>query len=360
MPHKKLLYPVIPASEVCVHTDAPILRGLEIINNSEARIAIVVDADERMVGSLVDGDIRRALLGGCKLESPVSAAMFTQPVSMSADSSRQQILDNMHTLQVKQMPLLTSSGKIAGIATFDMLTGFVRNPRSNPVVIMAGGKGKRLLPHTQDIPKPMVDVGGKPMLEHIINHFIKQGFSHFHLAINHLGHIIESYFGDGSRFHCSIQYIHELMPLGTAGALSLLKVDFEEPFIVINGDILTSVDFAALLDYHKSTDSTATVCARTHRVEVPFGVIEIKNGQMQAIVEKPVYEDLISAGIYVISPAALKHLSSGQAIDMPAFLQSLIRANLRVSVFPLHEEWADIGRPDDLVQAARSYKGASS
>ena len=357
MSKKAPSFPLIPAAEVRINAEASIIRGLEVINNSNARIALVVDGNEHMIGSLVDGDIRRALLSGCTLESPVSKAMYASPISMPADSSRQQILETMQSLQVKQMPLLKPSGELVGIATYDKLTGFVREQRENHVVIMAGGKGKRLLPHTQDIPKPMVDVGGKPMLEHIIHHFTKQGFSHFHLAINHLGHLIESYFGDGSKFDCDISYIRETSPLGTAGALSLLEVSFTEPFIVINGDILTSVDFVALLDYHATTDSMATVCARAHRVEVPFGVIQISEGKMQAIVEKPVYEDLVSAGIYVIDPVALKHMPKAQAVDMPVFLQNLVQHKHQVSVFPLHEEWADVGRPDDLMQAARHYSG---
>jgi dTDP-glucose pyrophosphorylase len=359
MPHTALSYPIIPASEVKIASDASILKGLEVINNSVARIALVVDTKGCLKGSLVDGDIRRALLSGCTLESPVSQAMYPNPISMPVGSSRQQILDVMHSMQVKQMPLLETDGALVGIATYDKLAGFVKEPHSNPVVIMAGGKGQRLLPLTQDIPKPMVEVSGKPMLEHIIEHFTKQGFSEFYLALNHLGHIIEEYFGDGHKWNCHIHYIRETKPLGTAGALSLIETKFTEPFIVINGDILTSANFVDLLDYHSGVGSMATVCARAHRMEVPFGVIQIRDGMMQAIVEKPVYEDLVSAGIYVLDPQMLQHLPHGAAMDMPTFLQTLVKHNQKVAVFPLHEDWADVGRHDDLNQAERFFASGS-
>ena len=313
-----------------------------------------------MIGSLTDGDIRRGFLAGCTPQSPVSRAMHENPQGMPAESTRSELIDAMRAAGIKQMPLLKASGALLGVAVYDMLTGFLPVAHSNPVVIMAGGKGKRLLPLTQDIPKPMVEVGGKPMLEHIVQHFIKQGFSEFHLSVNYLGHIIEEYFGDGSKWNCHISYIRETQPLGTAGALSLIEQEFTEPFIVINGDILTSVNFVDLLDYHASVDSYATVCARAHRIEVPYGVIQIKDGMMQAIVEKPVYEDLVSAGIYVLNPKILKSLSRGQAMDMPALLQILAQDKQKVAVFPLHENWADVGRHDDLAQAKQAFSGSAS
>ena len=347
-------YPVIPAAEVQLAPAAPLLHALKIIEGSRARIALVVDSENRLIGSLTDGDIRRGLLAGCTLESPVSQAMYAKPSRLPSTSTRQDIIEAMRAAGIKQMPLVDADNILIGIAVYDMLTGFEPVAHSNPVVIMAGGKGQRLLPFTQDIPKPMVDVGGKPMLEHIVRHFIKQGFSEFYFAVNYLGHIIEEYFGDGGKLGCTIRYIREAQPLGTAGALSLIERPFDEPFIVINGDILTSVNFSAVIDYHLNVNSCATVCARAHRLEVPFGVIQLKDGMMQAIVEKPVYEDLVSAGIYVLSPEILQTLPKGKAADMPAVLQSLVQSGKKVAVFPLHEDWADIGRYDDLMQATQN------
>lgn len=352
-------YPIIPASDVEVAADAPLIRAIEIIDRSEARIALVIDAQGRMVGSLTDGDVRRSLLQGCTLQSPVSAAMHTNPFVMPAATPRQQLIDAMHSAQIKQMPLLAPDGRLTGIVIYDQLTGFARVPRSNPVVIMAGGKGKRLLPLTQDIPKPMVEIGGKPMLEHTIRKFVQQGFTQFHIAVNYLGQHIENYFGNGSKWDCFIHYIEEPDFMGTAGALSLLKPP-TEPFIVINGDILTSVDFCDLLDYHITSHSMATVCARAHRLEVPYGVIQLKDGMMQAIVEKPVYEDLVSAGIYVLSPDALRYVPKERASDMPTLLQAMIKDGKKVAVFPMSEDWVDIGRHDDLEQAKRHFSGSNS
>jgi dTDP-glucose pyrophosphorylase len=358
MPHHNLSFPIIPAAEVQVRFDAPIIRAIEIIDRSDAKIALVVDEAGKMVGSLTDGDVRRGLLKGFTVQSPVGEIMHANPQVMPAHSSKQQILDGMLLTEVKQMPLIAADGTLVGIAIYDALTGFIATPRPNRVVIMAGGKGKRLLPITQDIPKPMVEVGGKPMLERIIQHFVRQGFSHFDIAVNYLSHVIEDYFGDGSKWECRIHYVREKEFLGTAGALSLIMPPPAEPFIVINGDIMTSVDFCGLLDYHTSCESMATVCARAHRVEVPFGVIQMKDNMMQAIVEKPVYEDLVSAGIYVLDPKALTYVPKNSVLDMPSLLQHLVQDNCKVAVFPMHEEWADVGRHDDLEQVKRNFSAS--
>lgn len=359
MTQRDSTYPFIPAIDVQVSSDAPIIRAIETINNNDARIALVVNDHGQLIGSITDGDVRRGLLKGCTLESPAKDIMHTNPYVMPASSTRQELIGGMRAQQVKQMPLVEADGTLKGIAIYDMLSGFGRVPRSNPVVIMAGGKGRRLLPITQDIPKPMVEVGGKPMLEHIIRQFVSQGFSEFHIAVNYLAHMIEDYFDDGSRFKCRIHYIHEPEFLGTAGALSLISPTFREPFILINGDILTSVDFCDLLDYHETSSSMATVCARAHRMEVPYGVIQLKDGMMEAIVEKPVYEDLVSAGIYALSPQTLAYVPKKKATDMPGLLQLLVKDNKKVAVFPMREDWVDVGRHDDLEQAKRSFTSGS-
>ena len=193
------------------------------------------------------------------------------------------------------------------------------------------------------------------MLEQIIQQFTSQGFGNFYIAINYLGHIIEDYFGDGNRWDCHIHYLREQEFLGTAGALSLIEDTITEPFIVMNGDILTSIDFGALMDYHAGSGSMATVCARQHRMEVPYGVIQLKDGMMQAIVEKPVYEDLVSAGIYVLDPRAMAYLAKGRAADMPNLLLSIVQDGKKVAVFPMREHWMDVGRHDDLDLAKRRF-----
>lgn len=353
----KILFPLIPASEVQMTEAEPVLRALEIIELSLGKIALVVDGKGRLLGAITDGDIRRAFLKGSTLNSPVKEVMHENPKTMSAASSRSQIIDAMLAEEIKQMPLLDGNGVLMGIVVYDMLTGFKRVPRSSPVVIMAGGKGKRLLPITTDIPKPMVEVGGKPMLEQILQQFIKQGFSNFYLAVNYLGHIIEDYFGDGSKWDCRISYIREEEFLGTAGALSLVRRELKEAFIVINGDIITSVDFCDLVDYHNSSKAVATVCARHHHTSVPYGVIKLKDGKLETIIEKPVYEDLISAGIYVFSPCVLDFIPEHKVIDMPDVLMALAKSEQLVDIFPMREDWLDVGRHDDLEQARADFSG---
>ena len=355
-----MTYPLIPAAEVQILETDSILKAMETINSNDAKIALVVNKSGKLLGSLTDGDIRRGLLKGLTLASHAREVMHSNPFAMLASSSREEIFVGMHKAQVKQVPLLDSGGKLLGIVLYDMITGFLRVPRANHVVIMAGGKGKRLLPFTRDIPKPMMAIGGRPMLAHIIQQFVTQGFSHFHIAVNYLGHLIEEYFGDGSMLDCQIEYIREEESLGTAGALSLITKPFADPFILMNGDILSSVNFGEILDYHSQNQAVATVCARMHRMEVPFGVIQLKDNQLEAIVEKPVYENLISAGIYALSPEVVTLVAKDILTDMPTLLQRLVEQQKKVAVFPLRDNWMDVGRPDDLTTATQAFDGQAS
>ncbi len=348
---------MIDASSIMLPEDAPLIQAMEVLEKTQAKIVLVVDAQKKLVGSVVDGDMRRAFLRGRTLQTPISEVMHKSPTVLPVTSSRQQILEAMHKLEVKQIPLISPDGTIAGIAVHDMLMGLVHQDRPNRVVIMAGGKGKRLMPITSDMPKPMVAVGGKPILEWILLRFTHYGFRNFTFAINYLGHMIEDYFGDGSRFGCHIEYVKEKEFLGTAGALSLLPAQEKNPLIVMNGDILSSIDFAGLVDFHDADNASATVCARSHRMEVPFGVIELQNGYLNSIVEKPVYDNLISAGIYVLSPDALKYIAPNTVTDMPGLLLSLVQDKKKVGVFSLQEDWVDIGRHDDLERAKRNFTG---
>lgn len=347
-------HPLIDATEVTLDSRAPAIRAVEMLDRAVAKIVLVVDKNGKLIGSVVDGDIRRALLKGCTLNSPVREVMHPDPYVLPVDAPRQRILEMMRTMGIRHIPLITDSGRIAGLVAYDELSGLKYPPRGNMVVIMAGGKGQRLLPLTSEIPKPMVDISGRPMLEWILQRFLQYGFSRFAIAINHLGHVIEEHFGDGAAFGCHIDYIREKEFLGTAGALSLLPVP-TQPIMVINGDILSSIDFAELMNFHEEGKYAATICARTYRSEVPYGVIQAKNGLMQSIVEKPVYEDIISAGIYVLSPGALRHVPKNMPTDMPGVLQALVKDKQRVGIFSLQQEWVDVGRLDDLELAKRAF-----
>ena len=350
--------PMMDVSNILLKEDATIMQAIACIDSSDAKIVLVNDASGKLVGSATDGDIRRAFLKGATLESPISGAMHTKPYTLAVGTPRNEIIETLKLHDIRQVPLVDAKGAVVGIVTLDQLTGLAHPPRTNPVVIMAGGKGQRLMPLTTNCPKPMVDINGKPMLEWMLQRFVLQGFHEFHIAINYLGHMIEEYFGDGSAFGCHITYIREQTFLGTAGALSLLTEKFDEPLLVINGDIMASIDFADVVDFHESSNAIATVCARPHRVEVPYGVIEMRDGVLHTIVEKPVHEDLISAGIYVLDPRALSYIEPNTVTDMPSVLLTLARDAQKVAVFPMREEWLDVGRHEDLELAKRAVRNA--
>lgn len=354
-PHMSISYTLIDASSIVLGEHASIMDAIATIDKTDARIALIVDKTGKLIGSVTDGDVRRGLLRGETVQSPVKNIMHNSPHALPVNTPRERILGMMESAGIRQIPLLTETGNIAGIVTYEELLGFIHAPRPNPVIIMAGGKGKRLLPITTDIPKPMVTVGNKPILEWIIKRFQHQGFQEFHLAVNYLGHMIEQYFGDGERFSCNINYIREKEFLGTAGALSLLSGTPKHPLVVTNGDILASVDFGDVVDFHTSSGAMATVCARAHQVEVPYGVLQVKDGLLASIIEKPVYEDLISAGMYVLAPEVLASIPKGTSTDMPTVLTNLIKNKCKVAVYTLHEEWMDIGRHDDLEQAKKQF-----
>lgn len=353
-------YPLVDPSGVSLKENATILQAIATIDASEARVALILDTQEKLIGSVTDGDIRRGLLKNASLESPVKSIMNKAPHALPMGTSRERILSAMESAEIKQIPLLCDDGSIRGIITYDELLSLRSKPRSNPVVIMAGGKGRRLLPITTDIPKPMVQVGNKPILEWIIRRLQHQGFGEFHLAINYLGHVIEEHFGDGSSFGCSISYIKEKEFLGTAGALSLIEKKFNQPLVVTNGDILASVDFGDVVDHHHHSGALATVCGRSHFTEVPYGVLQTQAGQLVSIAEKPVHEDLISAGMYVLSPAALNMIPKNTMTDMPSVLTDLIKNQHKVSVYTIKDEWMDVGHHDELRQVRQMADSKAS
>ncbi|MGE0755259.1 MAG: nucleotidyltransferase family protein [Alphaproteobacteria bacterium] len=349
------LYPQVKASDVILSEQGTILDAVATIDRTDARIALIVDSAGKLVGSVTDGDIRRGLLRGKSLQSPLADIMHTAPHALPLDTPRDSILGMMEAAGIRQIPLLDKNGIIASIVTYEELLGQRHALRPNPVVVMAGGKGRRLLPLTSDIPKPMVQIGNKPILEWIIKRLQHQGFHDFHLAVNYLGHVIEQYFGDGSRFECSISYTREKEFMGTAGALSLLEQKFSHPLVVTNGDILASIDFGDVVDFHTSHTAVATVCARSHNVQVPYGVLQTENGMLKAIEEKPVYEDLISAGMYVLDPEVLATIPKDSPTDMPSVLTALVKDKKKVAVYTLQDEWRDIGHRDELEQVRQQF-----
>jgi len=320
---------------------------LKVINNESLQLALVVDLDNRLLGTVTDGDIRRALINGVPLSHPISEIMYTTPTVVDFSVSKDQLLELMNTKQLNSIPIL-DSGIVVGLETIHHITQKAKY--DNPVFLMAGGFGTRLKPLTDHCPKPLLKVGDKPILETVLLSFVKSGFHTFYISTHYLPEMIKEYFGNGEKWGVSISYIHEEQPLGTGGALGLLPKDLPNlPVIMMNADVLTKVDLEALLAFHNENDANATMCVREYEYQVPFGVIETEGSKIISMVEKPIQRFHVNAGIYVVGRKIIEQVKSNEVVDMP----TLLGRNLdeRVLMFPFHEYWLDIGRIDDFNRA---------
>lgn len=333
--------------------NSTIKEALKIIDEGAIRIAIVLDGDERVIGTLTDGDIRRGLLGGLSLDSTIENLYFKEPVLANINDSKEEIIQKALRKQIYQIPIVDNDGKFVKIEELSNLLKV--NTKHNRVILMAGGLGTRLRPLTQDTPKPLLKVGNKPILETIIENFAKYGFVNITISVNYKADMIREYFGDGSEFGVNIDYIQESKRMGTAGALSLIKDRPQEPFFVMNADLLTNVNFEHLLDFHLIEHSVATMCVREYDYQVPYGVIEIEGSNIVSIEEKPIHKFFVNAGIYVLSPQIFEYIPKDQFYDMPTLFDDIIKDELKSISFPVHEYWLDIGRMSDFEQAQHEY-----
>lgn len=325
------------------------------LDRSALQIALVVSPDGILMGTLTDGDIRRGLLRGLTMTSPIENIVSRAPLVVPPELGRETVLHLMRSNHVHQVPVVEEGGRIVGLHLWDELMEPAQ--RQNRMLIMAGGKGTRLHPYTEHCPKPMLEVGGKPMLEHIIERAKSEGFSRFTLAVHYLGHMIEEHFGDGSRLGVHVDYLHEEKPLGTAGAIGLLTLRPDSAFIVSNGDVLTDVHYGELLDFHKRHAAAATMAVRLHEWQNPFGVVHTEGMDIVGFEEKPVSRSLINAGVYVLEPQALDVLNEGEHCDMPTLFSRLKERAARTIVYPMHEPWLDVGRVADLESARAQNPG---
>ena len=310
------------------------------------KVVLVVNEKRKLEGTISDGDIRRGLLRGLHLSSPIESIVFRTPMVVSLDMVRETVRQLMVVNKIQQIPVVDELNNVVGLHLWDEVA--IPPLRDNLMVIMAGGKGTRLLPHTENCPKPMLTVSGKPMLEHIIERAKQEGFSHFVLAINYLGHVIEEYFGDGNRLQVRIDYLKEQSPLGTAGALGLLSPRPTLPFAVTNGDVITDIHYGELLDFHSRHNAVATMAVRVHEWQHPFGVVQTNGIDIIGFEEKPVHRSHINAGVYVLEPEALRFLERDIRCDMPTLFERIQAKAMRTAAYPIHEPWLDVGRPDDL------------
>ena len=329
-----------------VKINTPIKIAIERLNKVGIKIALVLDENFRLLGTISDGDFRRGMLSGITLEDTVEKIMNKNPRTVNEGTSRLEILKLMNDTKILQIPIVDRNNFVIGLHLWDDIS--VQAKYSNIMVIMAGGKGSRLHPQTENRPKPMLLVAGIPILEHIIKRARSQGFNHFIIAINYLGQIIEDYFKDGHKFGVKIEYLHEDVPLGTAGALSLLSNKPERAFIVTNGDVITDINYSDLLEYHTVQNAAATVAVHTHEFQIPYGVVQINGLEVESYEEKPIVSSLINAGVYALDPDILDLITEPKFRDMPELLDISRDLKKKVIVYPLHESWIDIGRPIDL------------
>jgi dTDP-glucose pyrophosphorylase len=338
-----------------VRGSTTIRETIRTIDASSMQIALVVDGASRLIGTVTDGDVRRAILRGASLEEPVESIMNSRPTTATINETNESIFLLMRQKQLHQIPILDEVGRLVGVEIIDEL--LQSSNKANPVVIMAGGLGSRLSPLTDECPKPMLRVGNKPILETILESFIEYGFSQFHFSVNYRADVVKEYFGDGSAWNVQIHYIEESRRLGTAGALSLLDPAPQLPLIVMNGDLLTKINFQHLLDFHSGHNAVATMCVREYEQQIPYGMVSVDGHYLVGIKEKPAQKFFVNAGIYVLNPGAFEYLPPATAIDMPDLFSRIVEDGRQAAVFPLREYWLDIGRIDDLERARNEYEG---
>lgn len=340
--------------QVLIKPETTLRTTIEVIDRGALQIALVVDERDKLVGVVTDGDIRRALIRGFSLEHPVADVMNKRPKIAALNDSKTQLIAIMEGHHLYQLPVVDDQGRVVRLESLQAL--YKQPSYPNPVFLMAGGFGTRLRPYTEDCPKPLLEIGGKPILETIIENFVKSGFRTFYIAVHYRSAQIKDYFGDGGRWGVSIAYIDEVEPMGTAGAIGLLPDDLPDvPLIVMNGDILTQIDFSRLLAYHNEQQAIATLCVRQYEYQIPYGVVNLDQQRVIGIEEKPLQSCLANAGIYVLDHSLIKSIAAQKKLDMPTLLNQQVAAGEVVSVFPVNDYWLDIGREADFLRAQGEF-----
>jgi len=325
---------------------------IEKINNNKQKILFVIDDNYKLLGSITDGDIRRSLL---KKDNSINAStiMNANPIFALEGTDNEELGILYSSKGIKHIPILDKENRITDV---QVLEDSSRRNYKNSVFLLAGGFGKRLYPLTKKVPKPLLNIGSKPILEKIIRKLISHGFSRFFISLHYKSNMIIDHLGDGSQWGIKIHYIIEEEPLGTAGSLTLIDRELKHPLIVMNADLLTTFDFESFLEFHNSNNVSASMCVRQYQFNVPFGVVHSNNEQVIRIEEKPVNNFLINAGIYLINPDVISNMTRGKYMDMPDLIQDLINNGKKVSSFPIYEYWLDIGTKDQYQIAIDNEK----
>lgn len=344
---------MININKIKISANTKIHQAMKIISNGAIQIAIAVDKKGKLIGTLTDGDIRNGFLNGLNLDSLVKSIIFKNPIVAKQNYSKEKLLNLALSKKVNQIPVVDKNNKVKGIYVLDELLKI--KSKSNKVVIMAGGKGMRLRPLTKNLPKPMLKVGNKPILQTLIEKFYDSGFKNFIFCVNYKSKIIKDFFGDGEKFGVKIEYIHEKKRMGTAGAISLIKKKIlQEPFFVINGDLLTNLNFEKMLDFHYKHNSKATMCVKEYNIDSPYGEVTLKNENISSIEEKPRHKFFVNAGVYILDPKCTR-LIPKKFYDMHSLFKKILSKKYKTVSFPLGEYWVDIGRFGDYKKAKLEY-----
>jgi len=335
--------------QYCIHPDATLIECMRIIQITGTGIALAVDSGFRLIGTISDGDIRGALLKGCLLDSPVSPHINRNCFYVLPTVPRAEVLDIMQARRFEQVPIVDDNGNVIGLHLLHDILGNISKP--NWAVVMAGGKGERLRPVTENIPKPMIRVAGRPILERIILHLVSYGIRQIFLSVNHLAQVIEDYFEDGLKYGATIEYLREDEPLGSGGAISLLPEIPEQALLVMNGDLIIDTNFTDMIEFHNQNHFYATMGVYSYFHQVPYGCVEIQNNRLAGLEEKPVLEKMVNAGIYVLSPQAVSSIPKNTCFPITTLFEEALKKNLACGTFAIENEWLDVESPQQLRQA---------
>lgn len=340
---------------VLMPATATIQETIRVMDAGAMAVALVVDTGGRLLGTVTDGDVRRGLLRGLRLEDRVEQVMHLNPITARQGSPREEVLQVMRQREIEHIPIVDEVGRVVGLELLSELIGRPRE-KENWVLILAGGLGMRLRPLTEHTPKPLLKVGDRAVLEVLIEQVASYGFRNFLVAVNYQAERVEQHLGTGGGLGVNIRYLREPLPLGTVGAVGLAQAELTRPFLVVNGDLLTKVNFEHLLDFHQLQKFDITVGVKEYEVRIPYGVVTLSDGQVYALDEKPRETYLVNAGIYALDPSVVALIPEARPYDMTDLIQAALSANRRVGCFPIHEYWLDIGAPKDYEQARRGYR----
>ncbi|NRA87029.1 MAG: CBS domain-containing protein [Rhizobiales bacterium] len=340
---------------IIINQQYTIKQAMQAIDEGAKKFVLVMDDSNKLLGTLTDGDIRRGLLNNLSLSAVVKELINYDPIVFKQGSDNHLMIQRAKDNGIVEIPVVNKDGLLLGFEP--IVTPQIVTVKSNKVVLMVGGMGTRLRPLTNDIPKPMLQVGDRPILQTIIESFIKHGFHQFLLSVSYKSEVIIDYFGDGTKYGVSIEYIYEEKRMGTAGALGLMRDHLTKDFFVMNGDLLTNVNFDHMFKFHQLGNSSATMGVREYDYQVPYGVVKVDDNQIIGIEEKPIQQFYVNGGVYVLHHKMLDLVPHDAYFDMPTLFEKAIEKKRKCVAYPIRQYWLDIGRLEEFEKANNEYSG---